>query len=60
VGGNLAPSADLDLNTTALMARYNLNDNLSFIGVVAQNAVGGGNVTTLGGTYDVVSTSSVG
>jgi hypothetical protein len=42
------------------MARYNLNDNLSFIGVVAQNAVGGGNVTTLGGTYDVVSTSSVG
>ena len=60
VGGNLAPSADLDLNTTALMARYNLNDNLSFIGGVTQNAVGGGNVTTLGGTYDVGSTSSVG
>jgi long-subunit fatty acid transport protein len=42
------------------MARYNLNDNLSFIGGVTQNAVGGGNVTTLGGTYDVCSTSSVG
>lgn len=42
------------------MARYNLIDNLSFVGGVTQKTVGGGNVTTLGGTYDIVSTSSVG
>ena len=59
-GGNLTPTADVDLDTTALMARYNLNDNFSFIGGITQNAIKGGNVTTLAGSYDVASKSSTG
>ena len=59
-GGNLAPTADVDLDTNALMARYNLNDNFSFIGGITQNSIKGGNVTTLAGSYDVASESSTG
>ena len=59
-GGNLTPTADVDMDTTALMARYNLNDNFSFIGGITQNAIKGGNVTTLAGSYDVASKSSTG
>ena len=59
-GGNLAPTADVDLDTTALMARYSLNDNFSLIGGITQNAIKGGNVTTLAGSYDVASKSSTG
>ena len=59
-GGNLAPTADVDLDTNALMARYNLNDNFSFIGGITQNSIKGGNVTTLAGSYDVASESSNG
>ena len=57
---NLTPTADVDLNSMALLSRYNLNDNLSFIGGITQNNVRGGNVSTLGGSYDVASTSELG
>jgi len=58
--GNLTPTADVDLNSTALLARYNLNDNISFIGGVTQNVVGGGNVTTMAGSYDVSGKTEMG
>ena len=59
-GGNLAPTGDVDLNTTALMVNYNLNDNISFIGGITQNSLKDGNVTTLAGSYDVSGKSEVG
>ena len=59
-GGNLAPTADVDLNTTAILGRYQLNENLSFIGGVTQNNIGDGNVTTLAGSYGISGTSSMG
>lgn len=58
--GNLTPTADVDLNSTALLARYNMNDNISFIGGVTQNVIRGGNVTTLAGSYDVSGKTEMG
>jgi len=59
-GANLTPTADVDLNTTALLARYNLNENISFLGGVTQNTLTSGNVATLLGTYQVTGTSEMG
>ena len=59
-GGNLAPTGDVDLNTTAFMARYALNENVSFIGGLTQNTLGNGNVTTLGGSYNITGASKNG
>ena len=59
-GGNLAPTGDVDLNTTAFMARYALNENVSFIGGLTQNTLGNGNVTTLGGEYNISGASKNG
>ena len=59
-GGNLAPTGDVDLNSTALMVNYNLNENVSVIGGISQNNLGAGNVTTMAGSYDVSSASKQG
>ena len=50
---NLAPTGDVDLDTSALMVRYSLNENISLIGGLTQNALKDGNVTTLVGSYNV-------
>jgi len=60
LNGNIAPTADVNLDSTAMMAIYNLNGNFSFLGGVTQNNIGDGNVTTLGGSYAVSSTSKMG
>jgi len=60
LNGNIAPTADVNLDSTAMMAIYNLNGNFSFLGGVTQNDIGDGNVTTLGGSYAVSSTSKMG
>ena len=60
LNGNIAPTADVNLDSTAMMAIYNLNGNFSFVGGVTQNNIGDGNVTTLGGSYAVSSTSKMG
>ena len=60
LNGNIAPTADVKLDSTAMMAIYNLNGNFSFLGGVTQNNIGDGNVTTLGGSYAVSSTSKMG
>ena len=58
--GNLAPTGDVDMNTMAFLARYTLNENMSFIGGLTQNNLGDGNVTTLAGSYDITGENSVG
>lgn len=35
------------------MARYVLNENVSFIGGLTQNTLTSGSVTTIGGSYDI-------
>ena len=60
VGGNYAPSGDVDINSTTLMASYNLNENISFLGGITQNNVTNGNVTTIKGSYDIQSGSKTG
>lgn len=57
---NYAPTGDVDINSTALMLSYNLNDNISFLGGITQNNLTSGNVTTIKGSYDVQSGSSTG
>ena len=52
-GVNLAPTGDVDLDTSALMVRSSLNENISLIGGLTQNALKDGNVTTLAGSYNV-------
>lgn len=56
-GVNLAPTGDVDLDTTALMVKYNLNDNISFLGGITQNTLKEGNVTTMAGSYNVTGKS---
>ena len=60
LGGNIAPTADVELNTTAVMANFQINENISVIGGFTQNNLKDGNVTTLAGPYDFTSTSELG
>ena len=60
VNGNLAPTGDVDLDTTAFMIKYSLNQNMSLLGGITQNSLQGGNVTTLAGSYDVSGASKQG
>jgi long-chain fatty acid transport protein len=59
-GFNLAPTGDVDLDTTAFMLKYNVNDSISLIGGITQNTLKDGNVTTLAGSYDISGTSEQG
>ena len=59
-GFNLAPTGDVDLDTTAFMLKYNLNDSISLIGGITQNTLKDGNVTTLAGSYAISGTSEQG
>ena len=59
-GFNLAPTGDIDLDSSALLARYSLNENLSFLGGVTSNSLGAGVVTTMGGEYTVSGKTSMG
>jgi long-subunit fatty acid transport protein len=57
---NYAPTGDIDINSTTLMASYDLNENISFLGGITQNSLTSGNVTTIKGGYDVKGASSTG
>jgi len=59
-GGNLAPTGDVDLDSTAMLLSYELNQNVSFLGGLTQNSLKDGNVTTLAGSYDVAGTTNLG
>jgi hypothetical protein len=60
VNGNLAPTGDVDLDSTAFMAKFALTDNVSVLGGITQNNLKDGNVTTLAGSYDIVGKSEMG
>ena len=50
---NLTPIADIKLETTALLLNYQLNDNLSLIGGMTNNALKDSTVQTLAGSYTI-------
>ena len=60
VGVNYAPIADVDINSTTLMALYRLNDNVSLLGGLTQNSLTNGNIKTIKGSYDVTGATSTG
>ena len=60
LNNNYAPTGAVDINSTTLMASYDVNENISFLGGVTQNNLTSGNVTTIKGGYDVSSGSSTG
>ena len=49
------PSGDVDMKSLALLARYRLNDNISFLGGINRYSVSNGKVETLNGYYEKVS-----
>ena len=58
IDGNYIPSANAELNTTAFLVNYNLNDSFSVIGGIKNNALNSFNLTTIYGAYDVSSKSN--
>ena len=60
LNNNYAPTGDVDINSTTLMASYDINENISFLGGITQNNLTSGNVTTIKGGYDIKSGSSTG
>ena len=49
------PSGDVDMNSLALLGRYKLNENISFLGGINRYEVSNGTVQTLSGYYEGVS-----
>jgi long-subunit fatty acid transport protein len=58
IAGNYIPSANAELNTTAFLVNYNLNDSFSVIGGIKNNALNSFNLTSIYGSYDVSSKSN--
>ena len=52
---SLVPSGDVDMNSLALLGRYKLNENISFLGGINRYEVSNGTVQTLSGYYEGVS-----
>ena len=52
---SLVPSGDVDMNSLALLGRYKLNENISFLGGINRYEVSNGIVQTLSGYYEGVS-----
>jgi len=50
---SVVPSADVEAKSTALMARYKINDNMSVLGGLNRYSVSDATVTTLSGYYVV-------
>ena len=48
------PSADVDMKSLALLGRYRLNDNISFLGGINRYNVSNGKVQTLSGYYEKI------
>jgi long-subunit fatty acid transport protein len=58
IDGNYIPSANAELNTTAFLVNYNLNDSFSVIGGLKNNALNSFNLTSIYGSYDISSKSN--
>ena len=52
---SLVPSADVDMTSLALLGRYRLNENISFLGGLNRYEVSNGTVNSLKGYYEGVS-----
>jgi long-subunit fatty acid transport protein len=52
---SLVPSGDVDMTSLALLGRYKLNENISFLGGLNRYEVSNGTVQTLTGYYEGVS-----
>ena len=50
---SVVPSADVEAKSTALIARYKINDNMSVLGGLNRYSVSDATVTTLSGYYEV-------
>ena len=59
-GTSVVPSADVNMATKAILARYKINENFSVIGGIRQVSLEDSSVTTLGSTYNIDATSKTG
>jgi hypothetical protein len=59
-GCSVVPSADVSINTTALLAQYEINENFSVLGGLRRVTLDAGSVTTLATTYNLDATSKTG
>lgn len=59
-GTSVVPSADVNMDTKAILARYKINENFSVIGGIRQVSLEDSSVTTLGSTYNIDATSKTG
>ena len=57
---SVVPSADVNMATKAILARYKINENFSVIGGIRQVSLEDSSVTTLGSTYNIDATSKTG
>ena len=58
--GSVVPSANVDLNTRAILGRYSISDNFSIIAGVREAQLSPSTVTTSGTTYSLNSASKSG
>ena len=58
--GNVTPIADVKVETTAFMLKYQFNENVSLIGGMTNNSLQDSNVKTLAGSYTVSAASEQG
>ena len=57
---SVVPSADVNMDTKAILARYKINENFSVIGGIRQVSLKDSSVTTLATTYNIDATSKTG
>jgi len=57
--GSYAPSVNANLNTLALIAKYSIGQNIDLLGGVKQNTLNDFNLTSVFGSYDISSKSSI-
>ena len=57
---SVVPSADVSMNTTALLAQYEINENFSVLGGLRRVTLDAGSVTTFFATYNLDATSKTG
>ena len=57
---SVVPSADVKMDTQAVLARYKINENFSVLGGLRQVSLKDSSVTTLGATYNIDATSKTG
>jgi long-chain fatty acid transport protein len=57
---SVVPSADVSMDTQAILSRYKINENFSVIGGIRQVNLKDSSVTTLGTTYNIDATSKTG